>query len=316
MGFQRNLSTEHNLLKVFNFIGDALNGGKYCIGIFLDLRKAFDTCSHEILLKKLSNLGVRNSALDWFKSYLSNRTLKVDINGHLSDLLNISCGVFQGSILGHILFLCYINDIFSASDLAMFLFADDTTCLAENNNLNDLIDYVNSELNKLAIWFKANRMAVNVSKTNYIIFRTRGKKIDLNGKSIVFNSNDPDSPHAEPNLIQNIERIHDNHIDPKMQSFKLLGVFLDENLTLNKHVNHTTAKLSRALYLLERVKHFVSSGAMRKLYFSLLHSHLLYCINILSCTSQTNINKIMTMQKKAIRIVTNAPYNSHTNPLF
>jgi hypothetical protein len=198
----------------------------------------------------------------------------------------------------------------------MFLFADDTTCLAENNNLTDLIDYVNSELNKLAIWFKANRMAANVSKTNYIIFRTRGKKIDLNGKSIVFNSNDPDSPHAEPNLIRNIERIHDYHIDPKMQSFKLLGVFLDEHLTLNKHVNHTNAKLSRALYLLKRVKDFVSSGAMRKLYFSLFHSHLLYCINILSFTSQTNINKIMIMQKKAIHIVANAPYNPHTNPLF
>ncbi len=315
-GFLRNLSTEHNLLKVFNYIGEALNGGKYCIGIFLDLRKAFDTCSHEILLKKLSNLGVRDMALDWFRSYLSNRMQKVDVNGHLSELLSISCGVFQGSILGPILFLCYINDIFSASDLATFLFADDTTCLAENNNLSDLIDYVNSELNKLAVWFKANRMAVNVSKTNYIIFHTRGKKTDLNGKSVVFNSNDPNSTHVDPNLIQILERVHDNHIDPKMQSFKLLGVFLDEHLTLNKHVNHTTAKLSRALYLLKRVKHFVSPGAMRKLYFSLFHSHLLYCINILSCTSQTNITRILIMQKKAIRTVTNAPYNAHTNPLF
>jgi hypothetical protein len=240
----------------------------------------------------------------------------VDINGHLSELLSISCGVFQGSILGPILFLCYINDIFSASDLATFLFADDTTCLAENNNLSDLIDYVNSELNKLAVWFKANRMAVNVSKTNYIIFHTRGKKVDLNGKSVIFNSNDPNSTHVDPNLIQILERVHDNHIDPKMQSFKLLGVFLDEHLSLNKHVNQTTAKLSRALYLLKRVKYFVSPGAMRKLYFSLFHSHLLYCINILSCTSQTNITRILIMQKKAIRTVTNAPYNAHTNPLF
>jgi hypothetical protein len=131
--------------------------------------------------------------------------------------------------------------------------------------------------------------------------------------AVIWNTN---SPHADPNLIQKIERVHDSHIDPKLQSFKLLGVFLDEHLTLNKHVNHTTAKLSRALYLLKHVKHFVSPGAMRKLYFSLFHSHLLYCINILSCTSQTNITKILTMQKKAIRIVTNAPYNSHTNPLF
>ncbi len=119
-----------------------------------------------------------------------------------------------------------------------------------------------------------------------------------------------------PNLIQIIERIHDNHADPKMHSFKLLGVLLDEHLTLNSHVNHISAKLSRALYLLRRVKFFVSPVALRKLYFSLLHSHLLYCINILSCTSQTNINKILVMQRKAIRLISNSTYNAHTNPLF
>jgi hypothetical protein len=104
-GFQRNTSTEHNLIKVFNFIGDSLNRGNFCIGIFLDLRKAFDTCSHDILLKKLSKLGIRNSTLNWFNSYLSDRSQRVEIDGHLSNLLNISCGVFQGSILGPILFL-------------------------------------------------------------------------------------------------------------------------------------------------------------------------------------------------------------------
>jgi hypothetical protein len=198
----------------------------------------------------------------------------------------------------------------------MFLFADDTTCLAENNNLHDLINYVNSELHKLAVWFKANKMAVNVSKTNYMIFHTRGKKVDLNNSHVVFNSNDADNPNADPNLIQNVERIHDNHVDPKFQSFKLLGVYLDEHLSLNSHITHVTAKLSKSLYLLRRVKHLVSPSSIRKLYFSLFHSHLLYCTNILSCTSQTNINKLATLQKKAIRIITNSTYNAHTNPLF
>jgi hypothetical protein len=154
-GFQQNLSTEHNLLKVFNFIGNALNKGNYCVGIFLDLRKAFDTVSHDILLKKLDKLGIKNVALNWFKSYLDSCTQRVEVNGHLSDVLCITCGVFQGSVLGPLLFLCYINYIFSATDLATFLFADDTTCLAKNKNLHDLISYVNTELNKLAIWFKA-----------------------------------------------------------------------------------------------------------------------------------------------------------------
>jgi hypothetical protein len=310
------MSTEHNLLKIFNFIGDSLNRGNYCIGVFLDLRKAFDTCSHDILLKKLYNLGIRNECLDWFRSYLSNRSQRVEINGCLSNILNISCGVFQGSVLGPILFLCYINDIFSASSLATFLFADDTTCLAENSNLHDLISYVNTELNKLAIWFKANKMAVNVSKTNYIIFHTKGKPINLNGCEVVFNSNDMNTNPPNPALVQKLERIHNKHNDPKMQTFKLLGVFLDEHLTLNKHIDHVSAKLSKSLYILNRVKHLISPAPLRKLYFSLFHSHLLYCINILSCTSLANTNRILLLQKKAIRIISNSHYNAHTTPLF
>jgi hypothetical protein len=284
--------------------------------VFLDLRKAFDTCSHEILLKKLHKLGVQNASLDWFRSYLTNRTQKVDINGTLSNILSIACGVFQGSVLGPILFLCYINDIFNATSLATFLFADDTTCLAENQNLKDLITYVNAELNKLAVWFKANKMAVNVNKTNYIIFHNKGKRVNMDDCELVFNSNDPNVVNPDPALIQRIERIHNNHTDPKLQSFKLLGVYLDEQLTLNKHVDHVTAKLSRSLYLLNRVKHFVSDNSLRKLYFSLFHSHLLYCINILSCTSRSNINRITVLQKKAIRIISRAQYNAHTTPLF
>jgi hypothetical protein len=101
-----------------------------------------------------------------------------------------------------------------------------------------------------------------------------------------------------------------------MRSFKLLGVYLDEYLNLNKHTAHITAKLSRALFILRRVKHSVSSNSLKKLYYSLFHSHLLYCTNIISCTSQTNINKILVLQKKAIRIITNSHYTAHTNTLF
>ncbi len=210
-GFQRNTSTEHNLLKVFNLIGDSLNRGNFCIGIFLDLRKAFDTCSHNILLKKLLKLGIRNTTLDWFKSYLTDRSQRVEIDGLLSNVLNISCGV--------------------------------------------------------AVWFKANKMAVNVSKTNYIVFHTRGKQVNLNGRDIIFNSNEINVITPDPALTQKVERIHNKHNNSKMQSFKLLGVFLDEHLTLNKHTDYITAKLSRALYLINRVKHFVSCTSLRKLTF-------------------------------------------------
>jgi len=311
------LATEHNLTHVVNFIGNALNRGNFCIGIFLDLKKAFDTVSHSILLKKLNKLGVNNTALAWFKCYLSSRSQKVDIDGFMSSTLELTCGVFQGSILGPLLFLCYINDIFNASDLATFLFADDTSCLAENNNLHDLISYVNGELNKLASWFKANRMAVNVSKTNYIIFHTKGKKVDMNGLHVVFNNNDPNDPTQDPLLIQNLERIYDNNPDTKLRYYKLLGVHFDEQLTFNKHISHICAKLSRANYLLRRVSNFISPKCLRMLYFSLFHSHLLYCNNIISCTSQSNLNKNFPVATKSNKNHhTKSSSSEHTGPLF
>ncbi len=315
-GFQRRLSTEQNLISVTNFIGNALNSGNYCIGVFLDLRKAFDTCSHNILLTKLSKLGVNGIALQWFQSYLTGRHQKVDVNGCISSSAPIDCGVFQGSILGPLLFLCYINDIYRSTELATFLFADDTTCLAEHKNLNTLINYVNRELQKLATWFKANKMAVNVSKTNYIIFRTRGKHINIDTPNLVFNSNDPDEPLLNPQLIQTLERIHDNNADPKLRSFKLLGVYFDEYCSFNKHISHVCAKLTRANFCLRRIANFVPVKTLRTLYFSMFHSHLLYCSIITSCASQTYLNKITALQKKAIRIITKSSSSTHTPPLF
>jgi hypothetical protein len=114
----------------------------------------------------------------WFSDYLSGRSQKVEINGTYSEPLDLDISVFQGSTLGPILFLCYINDFYSATSIFSVLFADDTTCLSKGKNLNDLVTYVNSELYKIALWFKANKMAVNTSKTKYIIFRTHGKIIN------------------------------------------------------------------------------------------------------------------------------------------
>jgi hypothetical protein len=150
---------------------------------------------------------------------------KVDINSSLSTSIEIHFGVLQGSNLGPLLFLCYLHDIFSATDLATFLFADDTLCLAEHKNLLDLILYVNDELCKLANWFRADKMAVNISKTNYIIFHTKGKKIYMRVFDVKFYCNEINSCFHDPNLPFNLERIHDNHLDTKMRDFKLIGLF-------------------------------------------------------------------------------------------
>jgi hypothetical protein len=125
-----------------------INNGNFCVGVFLDLRKAFDTCSHEILLKKMSHYGINGTALEWFTSYLQDRTQKVEIEGNLSHSCHIDMSVIQGSILGPILFLIQINDLPRSSNLKTFLFADDSQGLKGGKNLVNLMDTVNHELRK------------------------------------------------------------------------------------------------------------------------------------------------------------------------
>jgi hypothetical protein len=206
-GFLPNRSTEHNLLQIINYISKALDEGNFCIGVFLDLKKAFDVCSHEILLKKLQKMGIRGNTYNWFKNYLSNRSQFVDINGNKSDYLNINISVIQGSILGPILFLCYINDFYTATSLFSVLFADDTTGLGKGKNLRDLTTYVNGELQKISNWFRSNKMAVNTSKTKFIVFRTRGKRIDPADCRLVFNNNEI-GQIENPDLIVPVTRIY------------------------------------------------------------------------------------------------------------
>jgi hypothetical protein len=124
-------------------------------------KKAFDVCSHTILLKKLKKMGINGTAYKWFENYLAGRTQRVDINGNLSSENNLEISVIQGSTLGPILFLCYINNFFNATSLFSVLFADDTTCLSQGKNLNELLLYVSQELQKIAVWFCTNKMAVN-----------------------------------------------------------------------------------------------------------------------------------------------------------
>jgi hypothetical protein len=245
-GFQHAKSTEHNLLQFTNYIHSALNEKKYAIGIFLDLKKAFDVCSHSILLRKLAKLGIRGTALKWFTSYLHGRMQCVDINGHTSTARALDISVLQGSILGPILFLCYINDLHHCITLFTSMFADDTACADADTDLNELITRANTELKKLATWFRANKMAVNIGKTKFIIFHYKGKNTELNGRDLLYDDNEPNAD--DPHIIIPLERYHNNHPNPDCRAYKLLGINLDENLLFNYHTNFLCNKLTRSLH--------------------------------------------------------------------
>jgi len=171
-GFRQKHSTS-SALTIFNeFISNSIDKNEIPMSIFLDLSKAFDTLDHSILLTKMHHFGIRGVALQIISDYLSRRTQRTYCNNSLSSPLPITCGVPQGSILGPLLFLIYINDIHKSSSLFNFIMlADDTTLLFSVKSLTCLQSTVNNELDKVSEWLKTNKLSINISKTNYMIFK-------------------------------------------------------------------------------------------------------------------------------------------------
>ena len=307
-GFRSCHSTIHPMVHFLNEITDSLNKKKHSIAIFCDLKKAFDTCDHNILLLKLKRYGVTGTELQWFESYLTKRKQFVSIKNHSSSLLEISLGVPQGSILGPLLFLLYINDLPLSSKFLSLLFADDTTLVLTHDNLNTLILNVNEELHKVCEYFRINKMVLHPEKTKFMLFTRGAGGVD---PALYCNNNNTDQ--NLPELINVLGRVSSTDSTP---AIKFLGVYFDPALNFKHHISILKNKLSRALYALRTVKKTLNQKSLMLIYNSIFHCHLLYAIQIWSCSRPGPVNELFKMQKNAIRIVAGAKYNSHTEPLF
>ena len=201
------------------------------MAILCDLSKAFDVINHDILLSKMNNYGIRGLANDWFKNYLSCRQQYVDIDGITSHQVKIQIGVPQGSILGPLLFLLYVNDIGNSCHGRILSFADDTTLITSSSNLNELFTNANVYINNLYEWFCSNRLSLNANKTKYIVLRPRHTREDLSQYNIHIGNTQ-------------LSRIGNDCLE---KSSKFLGMHLDENLTWKMHMNEINKKVSRAL---------------------------------------------------------------------
>jgi hypothetical protein len=296
---------------LLNKISEAQNAKKHSIIIFCDLKKAFDTCNHRILLTKLHDLGIRNTELDWFKSYLTDRQQLVSIDSIDSTLRFITTGVPQGSILGPLLFLLYINDLPNCTLLLAILFADDTALFASSNDINELINLVNSEMLKICTYFRINKLSLHPAKTKYLLISSNQAVLNSDIELFLNNNNTDDIP--KPELIHPLQRVKTNDDLP---AIKYLGVYFDPNLDFKYHIDYINKKLSRALYSLRSVRNLLPEKSLLTLYYSLFHCHLIYAIEIWSCASPSLIQPLIKKQKAAIRIICNKKYNDHTEPLF
>jgi len=232
------------------------------------------------------------------------------MGGVAGELLDTLIGVPQGSILGPILFLLYINDLPGASNLVSYLFADDTALLDSDSDINVLVNRVNQEFLKICTFFRRNKLLLHPEKTKFMVFSNSTNVInaDIN---IFIDNNNPDQ--NQQNNIHCLTRV--KHTD-KVPAIKYLGVYFDPNLSFKYHIENINLKLSKALYGLRSVKNILPAKSLAILYYSLFNCHLIYANEIWSCTADSNLKSIFLKQKQAIRIVTNSKHYAHTEPLF
>ena len=294
-GFRKNHSTNHAIISLTENIRKLLDNGHYVCGIFVDLEKAFDTVSHEILCQKLEYYGIRGKENKLFQSYLCDRKQYVSINGAKSEVSNVTCGVPQGSSLGPLLFLIYINDFrVCLNETSAGHFADDTFILYNSKKAKTLETIINTELKQVVKWLNLNKLSLNADKTELIFFHSKQHVLDYEKVSIKFNGV----------KLKAVDYV------------KYLGVFIDKYLSWDFHICELSKKLSKANGIISKLRYNTSRKNCLMVYNAIFHSHLITACNAWGLTTEENISKIEVLQKKCMRILNFAPFNAHTNQLF
>ena len=292
-GFRKNHSTESALILMTDTWLKAINEGKLVGCAMIDFRKAFDLVDHNLLLNKLRIYRFNDLSLSWFKSYLSNRTQQVVINNLSSSSGDVVCGVPQGSILGPLLFLLFINDLplsLKNSPISVDLYADDTTLYSTALDKSSLEADLQKALDSVHTWCLENGMLINTEKTKLMLIASRQKR---------------------SSLIDSDLKITFNNVDLKNSSNeKILGVHMDQNFVWNNQFQHVSKKISSHLWLLSQIRTYLNVQHRLLFYNAYIKSHIEYCCVVWGNSCNFNAYKIEKLQRRACKLILGNDYTT------
>lgn len=291
-GFRKKLSTYMPLLLLQEKITKAFENSKIVCGLYLDLKKAFDTVDHNILLSKIYSYGVTGIFFNIIKSYLTHRMQCVEYKGTKSAATEVSIGVPQGSILGPLLFIIYVNDFSRiCTNSTCLLYADDTAIFFEARSEEELQNRIDTEIPKIVNWFNSNKLSINASKTYCQMYNNT------------------------ENIINIKARIGDTDIE-FTDCIKYLGMYIDKDLKWRSHINHISNILSRNAGIIKKSSFFLERKQLLLLYNSLFLPYINYCCLVWGHSAPTLLDRLNKIQKKVIRVISKQHRLAHTNPIF
>ena len=267
--------------------------------VFVDLKKAFDTVDHHILLQKLALYGIQDNELEWFKSYLSNRSQFTRVNGIDSELENINIAVPQDSCLGPLLFLIYINELPKfVKNASVYMFADDISLSVKADNISRLSEVLNEDLEALDNRLKSNKLSLNVAKTQSMVISTKQKHATLKQQTDQLNL------QIRQSALEAVART------------KCLGVHIDNSLNWKKHIEEIAKKVLRSVGLLKYAKRFLPLESLKNIYTSIVDPQFRYCCSVWGVCGLTEIHQLKKLQNRAPIIVTCSNYDAPSKPLI
>ena len=277
----------HSTVKTCTYFTEDLyhanNNKETTIAVYIDAMKAFDTVNHQILLKKIPKLGIKGNLLAWIENYLTGRKQCTIANNIVSDYQNITCGVPQGSVLGPLLFLIYINDISNIiTNCKISMYADDTVIYVSHKNPETAITLIQSDLDQLYLWCNRNKLTINCKKNKYCLYGMRSS--------------------VKRSKMLDIQLSLNANILERVCSYKYLGLILDEHLTYNKHIKEMNKLVSHKLYILSKIRKYITPAASINIFKTMVLSLIEYCDIVYAGTNQTNLTKIDNLFYRGLRI--------------